>query len=70
MVPSRFGRIVAALFSCCLVSCTEDQDEIVLINRQNSSGTYKYFQGRVLHKNDYKSNTKDQSGSQAVVDLV
>jgi len=65
--------VVAVLFTSLLVSCTGSgggEDVIVLINRQNSSGTYKYFQKRVLDDNDFKSNTKDQSGSQAVVDLV
>ena len=62
---------LAALVLSGLVSCTPAQDDaIVLINRQNSSGTYKYFQDVVLSKQDFKSNTKDQSGSQAVVDLV
>ena len=71
----RYGLLfVVALSTSFLTSCTGSQDEggdtIVLINRQNSSGTYKYFQKRVLDNNDFKSNTKDQSGSQAVVDLV
>ena len=72
MGSSRLFFILAGLLtSSVLVSCSgSNSDEVVLINRQNSSGTYKYFQGRVLNDNDFKSNTKDQSGSQAVVDLV
>ena len=67
-----FGVLsLTALVLGGVVSCSpSDDDTIVLINRQNSSGTYKYFQDVVLSKNDFKSNTKDQSGSQAVVDLV
>ena len=71
--------LVAGYCGCSLlVSCGQGStegaaagtDESVLINRQNSSGTYKYFQESVLDKKDFKANTKDQSGSQAVVDLV
>ncbi len=79
MSPTRVTLSVAMALCAAslLASCTQGMnagetagDEIVLINRQNSSGTYKYFQETVLDKNDFKANTKDQSGSQAVVDLV
>ena len=47
------------------------QDTITIVGRQNSSGTYAYFQERVLGKErDYTSNTIDQSSSKDVVELV
>ena len=80
MSSRQFALSLVAMFctGSLLVSCGQGDggggeaggDGIVLINRQNSSGTYKYFQEAVLDKEDFKSNTKDQSGSQAVVDLV
>ena len=45
--------------------------EIVLVNRQNNSGTYAYFRQAVLGKErDYKMGTLDMHGSKDVVDLV
>ncbi|MGD0898186.1 MAG: phosphate ABC transporter substrate-binding protein [Thermoguttaceae bacterium] len=46
-------------------------DRIVFLNRQNSSGTYAYFQEAVLGKHrDYKLGSIDQSGSKDVVVLI
>ncbi len=46
-------------------------DEIVRISRQNNSGTYAYFQSRVLGKGkDFKLGSRDMHGSKDVVDLV
>jgi len=45
-------------------------DEIVRISRQNSSGTYFYFREHVLNNKDYKSGSRDMSGSKDVVELV
>ena len=46
-------------------------DEIVLVSRQNSSGTYAYFAETVLGKGgQYKLGTLDQIGSEHVVALV
>ncbi len=45
--------------------------EIVIVSRQNSSGTYAYFRRAVLgKKRDYKLGTLDMHGSKDVVDLV
>ena len=45
--------------------------EIVLVSRQNNSGTYAYFRKAVLgKKRDYKMGTRDMHGSKDVVDLV
>ncbi len=45
--------------------------EIVLVSRQNNSGTYAYFRKAVLGKaRDYKMGTRDMHGSKDVVDLV
>ncbi len=45
--------------------------EIVLVSRQNNSGTYAYFREAVLGKErDYKMGTLDMHGSKDVVDLV
>jgi phosphate transport system substrate-binding protein len=46
-------------------------DEIVVVSRQNNSGTYAYFQKAVLGKGGkYRSGTLDMHGSKDVVDLV
>lgn len=46
-------------------------NQIVLVSRQNNSGTYAYFRKAVLgKKRDYKLGTRDMHGSKDVVDLV
>jgi phosphate transport system substrate-binding protein len=47
-----------------------DSDEIILVSRQNNSGTYEYFKEHVLAKKDFKLGTKDMHGSKDVTDLV
>ena len=44
--------------------------EIVVVSRQNNSGTYAYFRDSVLGKSDFKLGTRDMHGSKDVVDLV
>lgn len=44
--------------------------QVVLVNRQNSSGTYHYFREVVLSKKDFRMGTRDMSGTKDVVDLV
>ena len=44
--------------------------EIVVVSRQNNSGTYAYFRDTVLGKGDFKLGTRDMHGSKDVVDLV
>lgn len=45
--------------------------EIVVVSRQNNSGTYVYFKETVLGKGrDYKLGSRDMHGSKDVVDLV
>ena len=45
--------------------------EMVLVSRQNNSGTYAYFREAVLgDRRDYKLGTRDMHGSKDVVDLV
>lgn len=44
--------------------------KIILISRQNNSGTYEYFREAVLHKKDFVMGTRDMHGSKDVVDLV
>ena len=47
------------------------QDQtIVVVSRQNNSGTYAYFRGAVLGAGDFKLGTRDMHGSKDVVDLV
>jgi phosphate transport system substrate-binding protein len=45
-------------------------NEIVVVSRQNNSGTYAYFRKAVLGKEKYRSGTLDMHGSKDVVDLV
>jgi len=47
----------------------QDQ-EIVVVSRQNNSGTYAYFREAVLGDGDFKLGTRDMHGSKDVVDLV
>jgi phosphate transport system substrate-binding protein len=46
------------------------KDEIVVVSRQNNSGTYAYFREAVLGKQKYRTGTLDMHGSKDVVDLV
>ncbi len=47
------------------------RQEIIIVSRQNNSGTYAYFREAVLGKRrDYKMGTHDMHGSKDVVDLV
>ena len=46
-------------------------DEVVLVSRQNNSGTYVYFKEAVLGDDtEYKLGSRDMHGSKDVVDLV
>ncbi len=48
-----------------------DSDEIVVVSRQNNSGTYVYFKETVLGDEiEYKLGSRDMHGSKDVVDLV
>ena len=47
-----------------------ESDEIILISRQNNSGTYAYFREAVLDDGDFKLGSRDMHGSKDVVDLV
>ena len=61
----RTGGISASRYPAA-----QDQ-EIVLVSRQNNSGTYAYFRKAVLGgKRDYKLGTRDMHGSKDVVHLV
>jgi len=45
--------------------------EIVVVSRQNNSGTYAYFRETVVgSKGDFRLGTRDMHGSKDVVDLV
>lgn len=44
--------------------------EIVVVSRQNNSGTYVYFREAVLGEGDFRLGTRDMHGSKDVVDLV
>jgi len=44
--------------------------EIVVVSRQNNSGTYAYFRNTVLGASDFRLGTRDMHGSKDVVDLV
>jgi phosphate transport system substrate-binding protein len=44
--------------------------EIVVVSRQNNSGTYEYFREAILGKGDFRLGTRDMHGSKEVVDLV
>lgn len=46
------------------------KDKIVVVSRQNNSGTYAYFKKAVLGKDKFRQGTLDMHGSKDVVDLV
>ncbi len=43
---------------------------IVVVSRQNNSGTYEYFRETTLDKGDFRLGTRDMQGSKDVVDMV
>jgi phosphate transport system substrate-binding protein len=43
---------------------------IIVVSRQNNSGTYAYFRKKILGKGDFRLGTRDMHGSKDVVDLV
>ena len=43
---------------------------IIVVSRQNNSGTYEYFREAVLGEGDFRLGTRDMHGSKDVVDLV
>jgi phosphate transport system substrate-binding protein len=45
-------------------------DDIVLVSRQNNSGTYEYFKEHVLGGANMRLGTRDQNSSKDVVELV
>ena len=46
-------------------------DEVVLVSRQNNSGTYHYFREAIVgKKNEMRLGTVDMNGSKDVVDLI
>ena len=47
-----------------------NQDVIVRVSRQSSSGTYEFFREHVLSKRDFKLGSRDMNGSKEVVELV
>ena len=47
-----------------------NEDEIVRVSRQSSSGTYEFFREHVLQNRDFKLGSRDMNGSKEVVELV
>lgn len=47
-----------------------NDDEIVRVSRQSSSGTYEFFREHVLQKHDFKLGSRDMNGSKEVVELI
>ena len=43
---------------------------IIVVSRQNNSGTYAYFREAILGEGDFRLGTRDMHGSKDVVDLV
>lgn len=60
---TRWSQLGASVPGC-------GSDEIILVSRQNNSGTYHYFREHVLKKKDFKLGTKDMHGSKDVVELI
>jgi phosphate transport system substrate-binding protein len=47
-----------------------NEDVIVRVSRQSSSGTYEFFREHVLNQKDFKLGSRDMNGSKEVVELV
>jgi phosphate transport system substrate-binding protein len=47
-----------------------DNDDIVRVSRQSSSGTYEFLREHVLGKHDFKLGSADMNGSKEVVEMV
>jgi phosphate transport system substrate-binding protein len=47
-----------------------DDDTIVRVSRQSSSGTYEFFREHVLGNKDFKLGSRDLNGSKEVVELI
>jgi phosphate transport system substrate-binding protein len=47
-----------------------EDDTIVRVSRQSSSGTYEFFREHVLQNKDFKLGSRDMNGSKEVVELV
>jgi len=47
-----------------------EDDTIVRISRQSSSGTYEFFREHVLGNRDFKLGSRDMNGSKEVVELI
>ena len=47
-----------------------DDDTIVRVSRQSSSGTYEFFREHVLGTKDFKLGSRDMNGSKEVVELI
>lgn len=47
-----------------------NDDEIVRVSRQSSSGTYEFFREHVLKNIDFKLGSRDMNGSKEVVELI
>ncbi len=47
-----------------------EDDTIVRISRQSSSGTYEFFREHVLHNRDFRLGSRDMNGSKEVVELT
>jgi len=68
-IYSRKGKVTK--WSDMGVTVPGCEDKIVVVSRQNNSGTYAYFKKAVLGKgNKFRQGTLDMHGSKDVVDLV
>jgi phosphate transport system substrate-binding protein len=47
-----------------------EDDTIIRVSRQSSSGTYEFFREHVLGKKDFRLGSRDMNGSKEVVELV
>jgi ABC-type phosphate transport system substrate-binding protein len=67
----RASFLVAALTATVLTGCGGNPDKIVLVGRQNNSGTYEYFREEITGKEgQFRQGISAQSGSKEVVELV
>lgn len=71
-VNTKLAALFAAAWATvALTGCGGDPDKIVVVGRQNSSGTYGYFLEEVVGKDaHFRQGISAQNGSKEVVELV
>jgi phosphate transport system substrate-binding protein len=70
-VTKLAALLMTVITTTALTGCGSDPDKIVLVGRQNSSGTYGYFLEEVVGKDGhFRQGISAQNGSKEVVEMI